>query len=68
MNKMKKMLKQLFSASDPEMWKLEIVKRKKKLAVFDIDMQQYYDYLISQEVFQDSIEVYYSFTVRMKKA
>lgn len=41
-------------------------KKKKKLAVFDIDMQQYYDYLISQEVFQDSIECY-SFTVRMKK-
>ena len=48
------------------MWKLEIVKKKKKLAVFDIDMQQYYDYLISQEVFQDSIECY-SFTVRMKE-
>ena len=41
-------------------------KKKKKLAVFDIDMQQYYDYLISQEVFQDSIECY-SFTVRMKE-
>ena len=41
-------------------------KNKKKLAVFDIDMQQYYDYLISQEVFQDSIECY-SFTVRMKE-
>ena len=41
-------------------------KSKKKLAVFDIDMQQYYDYLISQEIFQDSIECY-SFTVRIKK-
>ncbi len=41
-------------------------KKKKKLAVFDIDMQQYYDYLISQEIFQDSIECY-SFTVRMKE-
>lgn len=41
-------------------------KNKKKLAVFDIDMQQYYDYLISQEIFQDSIECY-SFTVRMKE-
>lgn len=41
-------------------------KNKKKLAVFDIDMQQYYDYLISQETFQDSIECY-SFTVRMKE-
>ena len=29
-------------------------------------MQQYYDYLISQEIFQDSIECY-SFTVRMKE-
>ena len=41
-------------------------KNKKKLAVFDIDMQQYYDYLISHEIFQDSIECY-SFTVRMKE-
>ena len=41
-------------------------KNKKKLAVFDIDMQQYYDYLISQETFQDSIKCY-SFTVRMKE-
>ncbi|MBJ10063.1 MAG: hypothetical protein CMP66_01205 [Flavobacteriales bacterium] len=41
-------------------------KNKKKLAVFDIDMQQYYDYLISQEIFQDSIDCY-SFTVRMKE-
>ena len=41
-------------------------KNKKKLAVFDIDMQQYYDYLISKETFQDSIECY-SFTVRMKE-
>lgn len=41
-------------------------KNKKKLEVFDIDMQQYYDYLISQEIFQDSIECY-SFTVRMKE-
>ena len=32
-------------------------KNKKKLAVFDIDMQQYYDYLISQETFQDSLSV-----------
>ena len=29
-------------------------------------MQQYYDYLISQETFQDSIKCY-SFTVRMKE-
>ena len=41
-------------------------KKKKKLAVFDIDMQQYYDYLISQETFQDSIDCY-SFKVRMKE-
>lgn len=41
-------------------------KSKKKLAVFDIDMQQYYDYLISQKTFQDSIACY-SFTVSMKE-
>ena len=40
-------------------------KNKKKLAVFDIDMQQYYDYLISQVIYQDSIECY-TFTVKMK--
>ena len=63
---MKKMLKQLFfsiGSGNVEAGN----SKKKKLAVFDIDMQQYYDYLISQEVFQDSIECY-SFTVRMKKA
>lgn len=41
-------------------------KNKKKLAIFDIDMQQFYDYVISQEIFQDSIECY-SFTVQMKE-
>ena len=41
-------------------------KKKKKLAVFDIDMQKYYDYLISQEIFRDTLECY-SFTVRMKE-
>ena len=41
-------------------------KNKKKLAVFDIEMQQYYDYLISQVLYQDSIECY-TFTVEMKE-
>lgn len=40
--------------------------KKEKLAVFDINMQQYYDYLISQETFQDSIDCY-AFSVRMKE-
>lgn len=40
-------------------------KNKKKLAVFDSEMQQYYDYLISQVIYQDSIECY-TFTVKMK--
>lgn len=39
--------------------------KKEKLAVFDINMQQYYDYTISKETYQDSIECY-EFTCRMK--
>ena len=38
---------------------------KKKLAIFDISMQKYYDYKISQVVYKDSIECY-SFSCVMK--
>ena len=38
---------------------------KKKLAIFDIDMQKYYDYIISDTVFNDI--PCYVFTVRVKE-
>jgi hypothetical protein len=38
---------------------------KEKLAIFDIDMQQYYDYLISQTYYADSIDCY-QFSCKMK--
>ena len=39
--------------------------KKEKLAIFDISMQKYYDYIISKKMFQDSLECY-EFTCRMK--
>jgi hypothetical protein len=39
---------------------------KKKLAIFDISMQKYYDYIISQKTYKDSIECY-EFTCKMKE-
>lgn len=38
---------------------------KKKLAIFDVSMQKYYDYKISQTFYKDSIECY-AFTCVMK--
>jgi hypothetical protein len=38
---------------------------KKKLAIFDVTMQKYYDYKISKTLYKDSIECY-SFTCVMK--
>ena len=37
----------------------------KKLAIFDIDMQQYYDYIISETIYND--RDCYSFTVKVKE-
>lgn len=39
--------------------------KKEKLAVFDISMQKYYDYLISKTTFKDTLECY-EFVCRMK--
>ena len=39
--------------------------KKEKLAVFDISMQKYYDYIISKTLYNDSIECY-EFICRMK--
>lgn len=38
---------------------------KKKLAIFDIGMQKYYDYILTKTLYKDSIECY-EFTCRMK--
>ncbi len=40
--------------------------KKEKLAVFDISMQKYYDYIISKTIYKDSLECY-EFVCRMKK-
>ena len=39
--------------------------KKEKLAVFDISMQKYYDYIISKKTYKDSLECY-EFVCRMK--
>ena len=39
--------------------------KKEKLAVFDISMQKYYDYIISKKKYKDSLECY-EFVCRMK--
>ena len=39
--------------------------KKEKLAVFDISMQKYYDYLISKTTYKDTLECY-EFVCRMK--
>ena len=39
--------------------------KKEKLAVFDISMQKYYDYIISKTLYKDSLECY-EFICRMK--
>ena len=39
--------------------------KKEKLAVFDISMQKYYDYIISKKIYKDSLECY-EFVCRMK--
>ena len=39
--------------------------KKEKLAVFDIEMQKYYDYIISKKTYKDTIECY-EFVCRMK--
>ena len=39
--------------------------KKEKLAVFDISMQKYYDYIISKKTYKDTLECY-EFVCRMK--
>ncbi len=39
--------------------------KKEKLAVFDIEMQKYYDYILSKKIYKDSLECY-EFVCRMK--
>ncbi|MDB0006889.1 hypothetical protein N9E30_02955 [Flavobacteriales bacterium] len=39
--------------------------KKEKLAVFDVSMQKYYDYIISQKTYKDTLDCY-EFVCRMK--